>query len=102
MNDRNENLIERVLSRHRERPLAGRAEIRRVLDRHRGSKTVVALSVRPRPVTVQAVSQWLTGRTISRPIWEAAHAIAEELLAKERERSKPFTKLAACAERSAL
>lgn len=78
-------LLERVLARHKRKPLAKRVEIRKVLDRHFGSKTVVASAVKPRPVSLQAVSQWLSGRVVSRPIWEAADAIAAELLKRERE-----------------
>lgn len=78
-----EALIERVLLRHCGTPLSRRAEIRRVLNRHRGSKTIVAGAVRPRPVTVQAVAQWLSGRLVSQRIWKAADAIAKELIEQE-------------------
>ena len=83
MATRMEPSLERLLSRDQAKPLARRVEIRKVLNRHHGSKAAVARSVTPRPVSNQAVSQWLAGRTTSRPIWEAADRIAAALLEKE-------------------
>jgi hypothetical protein len=70
--------------------------IRRVLDRHLGSKSAVAkrvksdwqvargLSEKQHPVKSQSVSVWLAGRITSYPIHLAADAVARELLEKEK------------------
>jgi hypothetical protein len=70
--------------------------IRRVLERHIGSKALVAervksgwgvargLSKKERPVSRQAVYIWLAGRSTSNAIHIAADAVARELLGKEK------------------
>jgi len=70
--------------------------IRRILDRHYGSKALVAqrvrsgwsvargLANRERPVSRPAVYSWLKGRSTSHAIHIAADAVARELLEKER------------------
>lgn len=70
--------------------------IRRILERHIGSKAAVAervksgwslargLSNKERPVSRQAVYIWLAGRSASHAIHIAADAVARELLEKEK------------------
>lgn len=57
-------------------------DINDVLHRHRGSITRVAESLTP-PITHNAVTLWLQGKTVSARIAEAAQAKASELLQQE-------------------
>jgi len=58
-----------------------RTEIRRVLDRHRGSKIGIARTL---GVSHSAVSVWLRGRTTSARIAAEAEKVARELVEAEQ------------------
>lgn len=80
-------------------PKYSRIECRKVLKRHAGAKAEVARRVKRadggRGTSTQLLSHWLKGRTTSRPVWDAACEVVEELLQAEMQAASEKAKLQA-------